>query len=151
MASGASSCECRGRTLSAASEMCNGFEAGAYLRLIDSCITQLKVQGPYRTCNERKEEEEEGIRKVNMRGAHLSPQSGCSSNVAVYQINLTQVVSLPGGECQSGCSSNVVVYEINLTRVFSLPGREWRPPGVAEARFRGTSLTRNCPPPWDCP
>jgi len=31
----------------------------AYLRLIDSCITQLKAQGPSRTCNESKEEEEE--------------------------------------------------------------------------------------------
>ena len=30
-----------------------------YLRLIDSCITQLKAQGPSRTCNESKEEEEE--------------------------------------------------------------------------------------------
>ena len=29
------------------------------LRLADSCITQLKVQGPSRTCNESKEEEEE--------------------------------------------------------------------------------------------
>jgi len=25
---------------------------GSYLRLIDSCITQLKAQGPSRTCNE---------------------------------------------------------------------------------------------------
>jgi len=32
----------------------------AYLRLIDSCITQLKAQEPPRTCNESKEEEEEG-------------------------------------------------------------------------------------------
>jgi len=30
-----------------------------YLRLIDSCINQLKAQGPSRTCNESKEEEEE--------------------------------------------------------------------------------------------
>jgi len=30
----------------------------AYLRLIDSCITQRKAQGPSRTCNESKEEEE---------------------------------------------------------------------------------------------
>jgi len=29
------------------------------LRLIDSCITQLKAQGPSRTCNESKEEEED--------------------------------------------------------------------------------------------
>ena len=33
-------------------------EAGAYLRLIDSCITQLKAQGHYRTCIENKEEEQ---------------------------------------------------------------------------------------------
>jgi len=30
-----------------------------YLRLIDFCITQLKAQGPSRTCNESKEEEEQ--------------------------------------------------------------------------------------------
>ena len=29
----------------------------SYLRLTDSCITQLKAQGPSRTCNEDKEEE----------------------------------------------------------------------------------------------
>jgi len=29
------------------------------LRLINFCITQLKAQGPSRTCNESKEEEEE--------------------------------------------------------------------------------------------
>jgi len=33
-----------------------GSEAGSYLRLIDSCITQLEAQGPARTCNESKEE-----------------------------------------------------------------------------------------------
>ena len=33
-----------------------GTEAGSYLRLIDSCITQPKAQGP-RTCNESKEED----------------------------------------------------------------------------------------------
>ena len=32
-------------------------EAGSYLRLIDSCITQLKAQGPSRTCSESKHEE----------------------------------------------------------------------------------------------
>jgi len=39
--------------------MWSGSEAGSYLRLIDSCITQLKVQGPSRTCNESTEEEED--------------------------------------------------------------------------------------------
>ena len=43
-----------------ASQLCvlSAVEAGLYLRLIDSCITQLKAQGPSRTCNESKEEEE---------------------------------------------------------------------------------------------
>ena len=39
--------------------MCSGSEEGSYLRRIDSCITQLKAQGPCSTCNESKEEEEE--------------------------------------------------------------------------------------------
>jgi len=43
-------------------EMCCGTEAGSYSRLIDSCITQLKAQGPSRTCNESKEEEEDSRR-----------------------------------------------------------------------------------------
>jgi len=38
-------------------EMCCGTEVGSCLRRIDSCITQLKAQGPSRTCNESKEEE----------------------------------------------------------------------------------------------
>jgi len=33
-------------------------EVPPYLGLIDSCITQRKAQGPARTCNESKEEEE---------------------------------------------------------------------------------------------
>ena len=37
-------------------EMCSGSKAGSYLSLIDSCITQLKAQGPSRTCNQSKEE-----------------------------------------------------------------------------------------------
>jgi len=41
--------------------MCSGSEAGSYLRLIDSCITQFKAQGPSWTCNESREDEE-GVR-----------------------------------------------------------------------------------------
>ena len=37
-------------------------EAGSYLRLIDSCITQRKAEGHCRTCNGSKEEEEESAR-----------------------------------------------------------------------------------------
>jgi len=33
-----------------------GLRGRSYLRLIDSCITQLKAHGPSRTCNESQEE-----------------------------------------------------------------------------------------------
>jgi hypothetical protein len=36
-----------------------GFQTGSYLRLTDSCLSQLEAQGPSMTCNESKEEEEE--------------------------------------------------------------------------------------------
>ena len=38
-------------------EMYSGSEVGLRLRLIHFSITQLKAQGPARTCNESKEEE----------------------------------------------------------------------------------------------
>ena len=51
--------------------MCSGSQAGSYLRLEDSCITQLKAQGPSRTCNESQEEEEEEEEgEVFVRGLH---------------------------------------------------------------------------------
>ena len=40
-------------------EMCSGSEAGSYLRRVDSCVTQLKAEGPFRFYNESKEEDEE--------------------------------------------------------------------------------------------
>ena len=49
----------RSPSMAAFTEMCSGSEVGSYLRLIDSYITQLKAQGPSRTCNESKEEEED--------------------------------------------------------------------------------------------
>jgi len=48
-----------------------GTEAGSYLRLIDSCVTQLKAQGPSRTCNESKEEEEEAYSCIRAWGFGL--------------------------------------------------------------------------------
>ena len=38
-------------------------EVGWYLRLIDSCIAQLKAQGSSRKCNESKEEKQEEKQK----------------------------------------------------------------------------------------
>ena len=40
-------------------ELCSGSESGPYLRRIDSCIPQLKAQGPSRTCDQSKEKEKE--------------------------------------------------------------------------------------------
>ena len=50
--------------------------SGSYLRLIDSCITQLKAQGPSRTCNESKEEEEEEAVASNTRSVFQDWMSG---------------------------------------------------------------------------
>ena len=58
---------------------CSGSEAGSYLRLIDSCITQRKARGPSRTCNESKEEEEKP------RGPSVSPRvDGPATRVQGY-------------------------------------------------------------------
>ena len=58
--------------------MCSGTEAGSYLRLIDSCVTQRKAQGPSRTCNESKEEEEkkgyrEGVLEHELEAREAGP------------------------------------------------------------------------------
>jgi len=45
--------------------MCSSSEAGSYLTLIDSCITQLQAQGPSRTCNQSIEEEEDSPARVS--------------------------------------------------------------------------------------
>jgi len=55
----------------------------SYLRLIDSCITQLKAQGPSRTCNESKEEEEEEELSFVRHWAQSSG-AGCSSESVFY-------------------------------------------------------------------
>jgi len=56
--------------------MCSGSESGSYLRLIDSCITQLKAQGPSRTCTESKEEEEVfGTERIMPTTPQSEPQS----------------------------------------------------------------------------
>ena len=46
--------------------LCSGSEAGSYLRLVDSCITQRKAQEHSWTCNESNEEE-----KVFPRGGEM--------------------------------------------------------------------------------
>ena len=70
------------------SEMCSGSEAGSYLRPIDSCITQLKAQGPSETCNESKEEEEVMIWGLGVgRGGRLTLRRP-PGRPAVYDLGL---------------------------------------------------------------
>ena len=62
-----------------------GTEAGSYLRLIHSCITQLKAQGPSRTCNESKEEEE-GVGVAGVRGLRVdSGKQGVRMKLESFQ------------------------------------------------------------------
>ena len=64
-------------------------EAGSYLRLIDSCITQFKAQGPSRTCNESKEAASLGSGWViSQSGRPLSqkwPIRGTNSGKTLFQ------------------------------------------------------------------
>ena len=68
---------------------------GSYLRLIDSCITQLKAQGPSRTCNESKEEEEKvrgHLPRRPVRNLVLDPKSTQMTSVLargglVYEVH----------------------------------------------------------------
>ena len=61
-----------------AGSMCCGNDEGSYLRMIDSCISQLEAQGPSRTCNESKEEEGEvddpclGVDRVSTSDLHVA-------------------------------------------------------------------------------
>ena len=59
-------------------------EEGSYLRLIDSCISQLKAQGPSRTCNESKEEEEEVKVGGRMRCPRRTPCSALDRTLKVW-------------------------------------------------------------------
>ena len=62
-------------------EICCGTEAGSYLRLIDSCVTQLKAQGPSKTCNESKEEGSGHTRRRGSRPRRAPPPPRPSSPV----------------------------------------------------------------------
>jgi len=70
--------------------MCSGAEAGAYSRLIDSCITQLKAQGPSRTCNESKEEEEARMGPSGVRGRARLDMSEDSAHVGAIDLAFSQ-------------------------------------------------------------
>ena len=66
--------------------MCSGSEAGSYLRLKDSCTTQLKAHGPSMTCNESNEEEEDypGQRRGGSGARAVAPTSSQDGLVLAY-------------------------------------------------------------------
>ena len=65
----------------------------SYLRLIDSCITQLKAQGPSMTCKESKEEEE--MRRVI--SIALPKLTSCSVKRQVHGPSPDAGVEVSGG------------------------------------------------------
>ena len=94
----------------------------AYLRLIDSCITQLKAQGPSRTCNESKEEEEASrvlmfvpaalsprrqtplaASSTRRREREVQPQSTCTPNRWSSAATHTRKGSTSFGACEVRC------------------------------------------------
>ena len=64
--------------------MCCGNEAGSYLRLVDSRITQLKTQGPSWTFNESTEEEGEEERHLSQRKVAPEPEVCCDVSLQGY-------------------------------------------------------------------
>jgi len=78
-------------------EMCCGTEVGSYLRLIGSCVTQLKAQGPCRTCNESKEEEESKTHQPSflMRKQVSTPMGSAEVELAALAAGIEHKVVAP--------------------------------------------------------
>jgi len=70
------------------------WKPSSYLRLIDSCITQLKARGPSRTCNESKEEEEGKLLPASSLGtdcpANLEPRTQNSSSSSLLSLQVLE-------------------------------------------------------------
>ena len=83
----------RGQTRSPICTCSAPAEAGSYLRLIDSCVTHLKAQGPSRTCNESKEEEEVqhlphgGVRPFHQKSTCLTQLTLATHVVQIWSRN----------------------------------------------------------------
>jgi len=78
-------------------EYAQAWDDGSYLRLIDSCITQLKAQGPSRTCNESIEVTEhaqtcyEPVAALeDMASPHVLRQSWCFHQTRRATLEATQ-------------------------------------------------------------
>ena len=66
--------------------MCSGSEAGSFLGLIDSCITQLKAHGPSGTCNESEEEEGRYLSMVMPAGPILALEAAGAHRLLHHSI-----------------------------------------------------------------
>ena len=98
--------------------MCSGSQAGSYLRLIDSCITQLEVQGPSRTCIESQEEEEvtrnESAAPVG-RNLATCEQPGNRLNGFGLELNIIAQLYLTKLFLKSFCRSQLPHKSVNLS------------------------------------
>jgi hypothetical protein len=62
---------------------------GSYLRLIDSCITQLKAQRSSRTCNESKEEEKRKKMGAHREAARVAFDQPSSDSLLLSSLELS--------------------------------------------------------------
>ena len=86
------------RSCSRTSSVCIGTEANSYLRRIDSCISQLKIQGPSRTCNERfKKKKKSSVAQSRDQSRALPPLEGSTlvPNTDSFNQELQVVVASP--------------------------------------------------------
>ena len=91
----------------AASQYCRN--PHSYLRLIDSCITQLKAHGPSRTCNESKDEEEEEADLDSLDVSEVPPPTlshRCLHTLSLT-LSLTHTLSLSLSHTCSICRAKV--------------------------------------------
>ena len=137
-------------------------EEGSYLRLIDCCITQHKAQGPSRTYNESKDEEEvsaergrcKATRKSKFRIDMICPKRGC--HVCLYLPREVDV-RLPGKRnsklakislslCHRLLFSSTLGSRAFQDLIDNIKGEE---DGSYQSRppYRGTSPIRQRPPP----
>ena len=120
---------------------------GAGLRLIDSCITQLKAQRPSRTCNESKEEEEVWGRTCLARcraGAEEVPL--LVNRGSTFALRRSTLDFCLGGQRskqrESGLASGVRVWASSPSPPKATPGIQVT---AADVRLAGTYHVPNAP------
>jgi len=89
---------------------CGGSEAGSYLRLIDSCITRLKAQGPSSmTCNESKEAK--GIQRPKRACHPASPAPATARHPRDWYLTAEQPAPSPHLAHPEGCAALRIVLD----------------------------------------